>query len=277
MELARPESVADAVAALGNGAVALARRHRARAAAQLAHRPRGHARRAAQGGAEGDRRHDDRRRHDARRARGRPGDPGGAARGVPPLRVAAAARDRNDRRQPAAGDALLVLAPQVPVPPARRRPLPRARGRASRARDLRERLLRVGASVRSRGRAARARRDDPHRPARAADRRPLPAADRGRPCHDDPGKRRADPRARGSEARRVRLPEGDGPAALVVRARRRRGRALRRRRAPRPRGRRADPVERSLDGATPLPGTAYKTTILDALVRRARAAVASAR
>ena len=111
---------------------------------------------------------------------------------------------------------------QVPVPPARRRPLPRARGRAPRARDLRERLLRVGASVRSRGRAARARRDGPHRPARAADRGPLPAADRRRPCDDDAREGRADSRARGSEARRVRLPEGDGPAALVVRARRRR-------------------------------------------------------
>jgi xanthine dehydrogenase YagS FAD-binding subunit len=33
----------------------------------------------------------------------------------------------------------------------------------------------------------------------------------------------------------------------------------------------------SPDGATPLPGTAYKATILDALVRRARAAVAAPR
>ena len=48
MELARPESVADAVAALGNGAVALARRHRARRRCSTRpHRPRGHARRAA--------------------------------------------------------------------------------------------------------------------------------------------------------------------------------------------------------------------------------------
>ena len=30
-----------------------------------------------------------------------------------------------------------------------------------------------------------------------------------------------------------------------------------------------------LDGATPLPGTAYKTQILDALVKRARQAVAA--
>ena len=71
------------------------------------------------------------------------------------------------------------------------------------------------------------------------------------------------------EARRVRLPEGDGPAAVVVRARRRRGRALR------------DDVRFGLAGVAPIPGAEprrrdaaaraprTRSTILDALVRRA--------
>ena len=64
------------------------------------------------------------------------------------------------------------------------------------------------------------------------DRRELPIADLYRlPTEDDrrrpPWQGRVDSRARGSEARRLRLSEGDGPAAMVVRARRRRGRALR--------------------------------------------------
>ena len=110
----------------------------------------------------------------------------------------------HDRRQPAAGDALLVLAAQVPVPPARRRPLPRARGRAPRARDLRQRLLRVGSPVRRRRGAARARRDAADEPARAAGRRAVPRCptedDR---AHDDARAGRADPRARRARARGV--------------------------------------------------------------------------
>ena len=114
-----------------------------------------------------------------------------------------------------------------------------------------------------------------HRPARAAARGAVPAADRGRPLDDDARARRADRRARRSTSGRVRLPEGDGPAALVVRARRSRGRALRRRdeRSASPASRRSRGP--TLDGATPLPGTAYKTAILDALVKRARQAVAA--
>jgi xanthine dehydrogenase YagS FAD-binding subunit len=42
---------------------------------------------------------------------------------VPPLRLSPAPRSRDDRRQPAAGDALLVLAPEVSLPPTRRRPV----------------------------------------------------------------------------------------------------------------------------------------------------------
>src|SRR5207248_3623176 len=93
-------------------------------------------------------------------------DPRGAAGGVPARGVAAAPERELARRQPPAGDALLVLASRLPVPPARRRPLPCARRRAPRARDLRERLLRLGASVRCRCRARRAGRataDEPPR------------------------------------------------------------------------------------------------------------------
>ena len=110
----------------------------------------------------GDPRRHDRRRDDARGARGRARDPGRAARGVPARGVAAASQHGLARRQPPPVDALLVLAARLPVPPARRRPLPRARRRASRARDLRERLLRVGASLRRRGGARRARRAAAH-------------------------------------------------------------------------------------------------------------------
>ena len=76
-----------------------------------------------------------------------------------------------------------------------------------------------------------------------------------------------------------RLPEGDGPQAVHVRPRRRRGRARRRRDAARARRRRADPVAarrspEGLDRATPLPGTAYKVDLARALVRRALDALA---
>ena len=102
-----------------------------------------------------------------------------APRGVPARRLAAAPQHELDRRQPAAVDALLVLAAQVPVQAARRRPLPRAGGGASRARDLRERLLCVRAPFRRRRRAPRARRATAHDEARAASRRAVPAPDEG--------------------------------------------------------------------------------------------------
>ena len=126
------------------------------------------------------RRQRDRRGDDARRARGEHCDPGGAARGLHARRVAAAPEHELARRQPAPVDALLVLAPRVPVPPPRRRPLPRARGRAPRARDLRERLLRVGPPVRHRRGAPRARRAHPDDDARAPARGAVPASGRGR-------------------------------------------------------------------------------------------------
>ena len=116
--------------------------------------------------------------------------PGGAARGLPARRLAAAPRDGHGRRQPAPVDALLVLAARLPVPPARRRPLPRPRGRAPRARDLRQRLLRLGAPVRRRRRrcsrsARRVRTNRRELPVADA----LPAARRGRPRRDalEPG------------------------------------------------------------------------------------------
>ena len=90
-------------------------------------------------------------------------------------RLAASPQLRSDghgRRKPAPVDALLVLAAEASVPCRRvataGRPLPRGRRRASRARDLRERLLRLGPPVRHRGGAARARRDAPDEPPRAA-------------------------------------------------------------------------------------------------------------
>ena len=70
----------------------------------------------------------------------------------------------------------------------------------------------------------------------------VPAPRRGRPPHDDARRRRADPRDRTAGRRGERLPQGDGPEALVVPAGRRRGREGRRRDAHRARGSRADPV-----------------------------------
>ncbi len=115
-------------------------------------------------------------------------------------------------------------------------------GPASRARVLRQRALRLGASVRPCGGSARARRDDPNRPASASDRRAVPAADRRRPLDDDARAGRIDSRARGARGGFERLPEGDGPEALGVRARRRRRRTRRRADADRPLGCGADPV-----------------------------------
>ncbi len=108
-----------------------------------------------------DRRHPDRRRHDSRRDRGERGRPGRVARGLPARCLAPAPLDGNGRREPAPVDAMLVLAARVRLPPPRRGSLPRPRRRASRARDLRERLLRLGASLRPRRRAGRARSAHP--------------------------------------------------------------------------------------------------------------------
>ena len=77
--------------------------------------------------------------------------------------------------------------------------------------------------------------------------------------------------------RREHVPEGDGPQALGVRARRRRRCALSATSAARSRGRGADPVgarlAEALDAATPLPGNAYKVELAQALGRRAIASI----
>ena len=126
----------------------------------------------------------DRRGHDPRRARGERRDPGGAARGLPARRVAAAPLDGHGRRQPAPVDPLLVLEGRLRLPAARRRRLSCSRRRASRARDLRERLLRVGASVGRRCRARRARRARPDDGTRGRAHRALPATGRRRRAND---------------------------------------------------------------------------------------------
>ena len=140
--------------------------------------------------------------------------------------------------------------------------LPRPRRRAPRARDLRQRALRVGPSVRPGRGPACARRDAAHRPARASDRRALPPADRRRPRRDGARARRADPQARGAAPGSERLPEGDGPQALGVPARRRGRGPLRRRRPSRPGRRGPDSVgarvrgrPRARDAARPAPRT----------------------
>ena len=114
--------------------------------------------------------------------------------------------------------------------------------------------------------------------ARARSRRPLPPSDRRRPQPDHARAGRADPRARCPATGEEHVPEGDGaprwsfPIVGVA--------------AARSSGERrivlagVAPVPWVLDSpdaladATPLPGTAYKVEIAEALVRRALEAVA---
>ena len=201
-----------------------------------------------------------------------------AARGRAPRRVAAAAEHGHGRRQPAPGDALLVLAAEDAVPPPRRRHAasrPTASTASTRSSrndfcasahpsDLAAALVALGATLRT-------------------NRRELPVADLYRlPTEDDRrtttlAAGRADPRARRAAGRRVDVPEGDGAQALVVPASSASppcGAAARRRsRSPASRRSRGCSTG-SLDDATPLPGNAYKVEIAAALVRRALAAVA---
>ena len=225
-----------------------------------------------------DRRADDRRRHDARRARGRSADPGGAARGLPARRLAAAPQHGHDRRQPAPGDAVLVLA-------ARRSPATCTAATAATRRRA------STASTRSSATSSAPRRTPPTPPPRCSRsaRRSAPTAASSPlaelyrlPTDDDRATTTLEPGELILEldvpaADVERLPEGDGPEAVGVRARRRRGGTRRRRDADRALGRRADPVAarlaEALDAATPLPGTAYKVEIARALVPRALAAL----
>ena len=177
------------------------RRHRGGAAPARRPPRGGRARRHPQGRPARDRRHADRRGDHARRARGVRRDPGRAARGVPARREPSAPQHGDARRQPAAVDTLLVLAARLAVPPARRRRVLRARRRAPRARDLRERLLRVGAPLRRRGGAARARRDGRTRSARELPSQSCtgcPTEDDRR--DDDARAGRADPAPRGARS-----------------------------------------------------------------------------
>ena len=101
------------------------------------------------------------------------------------------------------GDALLVLAPEVPVPAPRWRPLPRAGGRAPRARVLRQRLLRLGASLGHRGGADRARRDACGRTgASCRSQSSTGCRPRTTATSTTLERRRGDPRARGTRSRR---------------------------------------------------------------------------
>ena len=201
--------------------------------------------------------------------------PAGAARGLHARGLAAAPHDGDDRRQPAAGDALLVLAAQLPVLPARRRSTCHAREGAHREHaifgnehcasahpsDPAAALLALGATLRT-------------------DRRELPVAELYRlPTDDDRDVTdaragRADPRARRAAAGGEHVPEGDG-AQRAGRSRSsasppRAAAARRASRSPawrRSRGCSTGPDE--LDRATPLPGTAYKVELARPLVRRA--------
>ena len=193
----------------------------------------------------------DRCRHDARRARGRARDPGRAPRGVPARGLAAAAQHGLARRQPAPGDALLVLAARLPMPPPRRRPLPRPRGRAPRARDLRERLLRVGASVRRRRGARRARRAAAHRAGASSRSRSCTGSPTRATGADDARGRRADPRDRAPGGRK-RASTSRRWTASAGRSRRSASRShgMWRLDADRARRRRTDPVASGVDTST---------------------------
>ena len=204
-------------------------------------------------------------------------DPRGAPRGVSPRGLAAAAQHGLDRRQPAPGDPLLVLAAQVPVPAARWRPLPRPRGRAPRARDLRQRLLRLGSPFRSRGGLARAR-GDASAPTGASSRSPSSTA-----CPTEATATLTTLEA-GELILEIDVPEPDASAYLKAMDRKRWSFAI----VGVAAARFGDDVRvalagaapvpwllSSIDDATPLPLNAYKLPLTKALVERARAQVAA--
>ena len=170
---------------------------------------------------------DDRRRDDARRARGRPDDPEGAARGLPAGGLAAGARMGTIGGNLLQSTRCWYWRLKFPCRlHGGERCLAQA-GRAARARDLRQRALRLGAPVRPGRRAGRARRARCGRPARARRSRSSTAS---RPTDDRStttlAARRADPRARRSRTGSEHVPEGHGPARRCLPARRGRRRAL---------------------------------------------------
>ena len=212
---------------------------------------------------------------DAGRARGEPGDPGGPPRGVPARRQPADPQRRLARRQPPAGDPLLVLAARLPVPLARWQRVPRARGRASRACGARERLLRLGPSVGCGGGAARTRRDASSRPPGASGSASSTAC---RP-RTTGGRRRSQP---GELILEIELPPRDSSVYLKAMERKLFGfplvgvAAVRdRRRRPGSRSRasrrcRGSSAKTSSPRPPRCPQNAYKLEIATALVRRAR-------
>ena len=203
-----------------------------------------------------------------------PADPGRAARGVPARRLAAAPQHGHDRRQPAPGDALLVLAARLPLLPARRRPLP-SPARASTAStpssatslcasahpsDPAAALLALGARIRT-------------------DRRELDLAELYRlPTEDDRSTTTLEP---GELILELELPEAESSVYLKAMDRKRWAFALVGVAAARVGGETrialagAAPVpwllesSEALEQATPLPGTAYKVEVARTLVARA--------
>ena len=160
---------------------------------------------------------------------------------------------------------------------ARRRPVLREGRRAPRARDLRQRALRVCASVRHRGRAGRARRDVAHDAARASGRGALPAC---RPTDD----RDVTTLAPDELILELDVPQPEASIYLKAMDRRKWAFPIVGVAAARFGGEvrialaGVAPIPWPLDSAaaledaTPLPGTAYKVEIARALVRRALAA-----
>ena len=172
-----------------------------------------------------------------------PRGPGRAARGVPARGEPAAPQHGLARRQPAAGDALLVLAAQLAVPPARRRRVLRAARastastRSSRTTSARPRIRptsppRCSRSTRRCGRAGASCRS----PSSTA----CPTEDDRRTTTLDEGELILEVEL--PDGRAERLPEGDGAEALGVPDRRRRRRPGRRRDPHRARRRRPDPL-----------------------------------
>ena len=223
LELLKPSSVEHAVASLGNGSVELAGGDRPRDAPARPDRPVGAARRPARSHSARNLRGANRGGNDPRRARSRSA---GAASTTGGLRLGGLAPvevDGDDRRQPAAGDPLLVLAAPVPRAISTAGTGASPRGRAPRAcnvrngrarpripRDPAAALLALGARLHTN------RRELPIA-------RSLPAAHGGGPLADHAGAGRAHPRADCPGLRRERVSQGDGPADVGVCARGRRG------------------------------------------------------
>jgi xanthine dehydrogenase YagS FAD-binding subunit len=190
--------------------------------------------------------------------------------------IAAATRHGHGRRQSASGNALLVLAAELPVPPARRRSLPRREGEhrehaifandfcaSAHPSDVAATLVALGATLHT-------------------NRRELPVRDLYR--LPDEGDRRTTTLDQGEVLLELDVPPVDASVYLKAMDRKRWafplvGVAAVRRGAETAialAGVAPIPwlLEGPLDNATPLPGTAYKVEIARALVERAVAKLA---